>query len=323
MKGYSSILPIIVVAGFLATGFFFTHDWFVPNPPGLSLDQATHELAKARPSLSPGHVLFSSRSLVDGYGKLAKGREEDHWLGVESQEHTLAQVTTRTQLVVIFVHGYNASSARAVEIGERLRGFVCEGEAQGCPNARLYSFLWRGDLNPVEFRAAQNAAMSSAYPFADFVRRLHDRRPELPILVISHSLGARVVLEGLGLMRESEAIQWVDAVVLIQPAVHVGSVSKWMEPRFGYGFLGRSQHEGKYWEALKSAGRVIATVSGGDRTLRLLFPAGKEPTTEPFRMALGAATNLADLPDYRGGVNTGSTLSPTRSPRSRRTTSPH
>ncbi|MGB5328803.1 MAG: alpha/beta hydrolase, partial [Gammaproteobacteria bacterium] len=239
--------------------------------------------------------------LVDGYGDLARGREEDDWLGVESQDHTLEQVTTRTQLVVIFVHGYNTSSARAVEIGERLRGFVCEGEAQGCPNARLYSFLWRGDLNPGEFRAAQNAATNSAYPLADFVRRLHDRRPELPILVISHSLGARVVLEGLGLLRQSEASQWVDAVVLIQPAVHVGSVSKWMEPRFGYGFLGRSQNEGRYWEVLKSAGRVIATVSAGDRTLQLLFPVGQELTTEPYRTALGSATNLADLPDYTGG----------------------
>ena len=299
-KAWFTFFAVLFILGSIYTVLHLTYDywyWICPNSicpkqGDLSFEQEKEELTKERPS--PGHMLISSRSLVDGYGSLAEGRDKDHWSAVGTQEQVFSQITDKTRFVVIFVHGYNTPVTKAVERGERLRSIVCEEDAQACPRARLYSFLWRGDLNPAQFRAAQDSATASAHPFAAFVRRVRHREPELPILVVSHSLGARVVLEGLRLLGQSEKRQWVSLVLLIQPAVRVSSVSRWKEACWVFF---KCWEEGTYWDGLGSAGLIFATVSAGDRTLKNLFEPGQKVSTDPFSKALGFATDLANWTD--------------------------
>lgn len=126
-----------------------------PKQDDLSFEQEKEYLIKERPS--PGHVIISSRSLVDGYGSLAEGRDEDDWSALGTQKQVSSRITDKTRLVVIFVHGYNTPVTKAIERGERLLSMVCEEDAQACPHARLYSFLWCCDLNLAQFRAAQDS----------------------------------------------------------------------------------------------------------------------------------------------------------------------
>lgn len=85
------------------------------------------------------------------------------------------------------------------------------------PYTRIVGIAWFGDTGSVDFFQAELNAMAAGRRLVGLLEQLHDAG--IPVNIISHSLGARVVLTALNILGEQERHQWVDNIYLWQPAV--------------------------------------------------------------------------------------------------------
>lgn len=85
------------------------------------------------------------------------------------------------------------------------------------PYTRMVGIAWFGDTGSVDFFQAELNAMAAGRRLVALLEQLDEAG--IAINVISHSLGARVVLTALNILGEQERHQWIDNVYLWQPAV--------------------------------------------------------------------------------------------------------
>lgn len=137
----------------------------------------------------------------------------------------------------MFVHGYLTSYADGIEDGNRLWSFLRaaadKAREHSLPSdpfqsASFFTFCWRGDFGAPNFWISERAARESAPSFAAFLQELHSqavrRNKPLKLVVITHSLGAKVALEAFKLLLPKENSEWVSCTFLVQPAIPFGSV---------------------------------------------------------------------------------------------------
>nr|WP_224106820.1 alpha/beta hydrolase [Halomonas aquamarina] len=85
------------------------------------------------------------------------------------------------------------------------------------PYTRMVGIAWFGDTGSVDFFQAELNAMAAGRRLVALLEQLNE--VGIAINIISHSLGARVVLTALNILGEQERHQWVDNLYLWQPAV--------------------------------------------------------------------------------------------------------
>lgn len=85
------------------------------------------------------------------------------------------------------------------------------------PYTRMVGIAWLGDTGSVDFFQAELNAMAAGRRLVALLEQLEDAG--IAIDIISHSLGARVVLTALNILGEQERHQWIDNVYLWEPAV--------------------------------------------------------------------------------------------------------
>jgi esterase/lipase superfamily enzyme len=116
--------------------------------------------------------------------------------------------------VVVFVHGYRnpiknvAAAYKKLDTELADRGIIGPGHYD-----LAIGFLWPGFETRVGFFAAVPWANRSAAFFRDFVKLLNANAHTVDVQ--THSLGARVALQGLAFEHEA----WVDNLMLTAPAV--------------------------------------------------------------------------------------------------------
>ncbi|KPQ27244.1 MAG: Alpha/beta hydrolase of unknown function (DUF900) [Halomonas sp. HL-93] len=85
------------------------------------------------------------------------------------------------------------------------------------PYTRMVGIAWFGDTGSVDFFQAELNAMAAGRRLVALLEQLDEAG--IAINIISHSLGARVVLTALNILGEQERHQWIDNIYLWQPAV--------------------------------------------------------------------------------------------------------
>jgi pimeloyl-ACP methyl ester carboxylesterase len=204
-------------------------------------------------------------------------------------------LTGSPRVAVIFVHGYEVTPAEALEESKALSQDIREANEhlrQQLPvlpetNAlALLAFLWKGDFGEGLFSRAQHAAENTGHVFADFLGAVARQAPGARIVVLTHSLGAEVVLEALRGMQEAHERAAVDNLILVQGAVPAHSVYQWtvkyqqipsgpseqMKPEQV------DQCTGRYAGAIRMARQFVYTFSANDQVLANEWDLG------PFRV---------------------------------------
>jgi hypothetical protein len=121
------------------------------------------------------------------------------------------------------------------------------------------------------FSRAQNSADISSESLLDLTSALSSSHPAAKIVVIAHSLGARVTLEALrsACVLGQARILW-DSLVLLQGAVPAISLHKWeVADLHNESYV--ESNSGKYADGVKCVGQLIFTCSEKDSTLSEWF----------------------------------------------------
>jgi len=171
---------------------------------------------------------------------------------------------------LVLVHGYRVEAARAVKaywkVGEQLRAVGMLG-AGGAGYDEIIGFLWPGGWAAIDFFLAVFRANRSAKRFEKFVISLLEARATVDIQ--THSLGARVALEGLD-DRWEKFIELgrVRGLHLTAPAVDDETIEQGDD----------------YDEACRACGTVYVFHSKRDSVLKRAYRIGDAPE---FDVALG------------------------------------
>jgi pimeloyl-ACP methyl ester carboxylesterase len=202
------------------------------------------------------------------------------------------------QTLFLFLHGYNNTHLMAVASGNRVYQHLLKAQTpRRCRTVispecrekfhnRFLAFSWRGDFGDAGFPFAETSADKTGVSFASLLRQVsdwHGRHPEAKVVLLAHSLGSRVALEALCHARASDAKQFVDLLVLVQPAV------SWHLLKFGLfratTFPHPRAHEdaphieqaflykGKYYDCIDAAREVVVITSPKDTVLIKYFSA--------------------------------------------------
>ncbi len=132
------------------------------------------------------------------------------------------------RIVFIFVHGYNVTAIEALTESMTLSQEIRESNKRlqllepRLPNTgalAFVAFLWRGDFGEIHFPTAQHAAENTAACLLISWKTVVRVAPHAKIVVLTHSLGAEVVLEAFRAMREASDRPVVDNLILVQGAV--------------------------------------------------------------------------------------------------------
>ena len=188
----------------------------------------------------------------------------------------------REPRVVFLTHGFNVNRTSGQA---QLQAFAAS--LPRAASAALVAVTWPGDswAGPAGYSFEGNDADDSAAELARFIDRVLRAGTEL--CFVSHSLGARVVMETI---KRLDASRWpVTQVCVMAPAIDDTSVST---PRV-------------YRNAVEDSQRVAVLGSEGDRVLRWAYPAGDLLQAFVFfwKDVSGAALGLhGPRPDARWSV---------------------
>ncbi|MEK6263166.1 MAG: alpha/beta hydrolase, partial [Planctomycetota bacterium] len=116
--------------------------------------------------------------------------------------------------VLLFVHGYNVSFADGAR---RAAQFAYDIAFSG---PTVY-FSWPSDGNLLPYMGDETSAFAAKELMADVLQTLTSLEPGLPVYIVAHSMGNRVMLHGLTtlLQREPSAHQALRQVVMASPDV--------------------------------------------------------------------------------------------------------
>ncbi len=176
-------------------------------------------------------------------------------------------------------------------------------QSQGRKGPDILVFIWPGEFGFVDFSGAQRNASRSAEYLSALLGRMTDRK----LYLVAHSLGSKVLMEGLSGLPVPAPRRPVAGVLLVAGAIPATSVRNWSQTvttRFPAAELqGRSaetgpvrehtEGTGEYVAAASRAEHLVVTVASGDSVLgqlysidRLLAGASTQPLVPP---SLGAA----------------------------------
>ncbi len=198
----------------------------------------------------------------------------------------------------------------------------------------FFTFCWRGDFKETSFSLAEATAGLSAPSLTSFLLDLqtrlssiHSRREDYSIILISHSLGARVVLEALRNLGETHSEPLADCLLMLQPAVAVNEIAKGKYQLFklrhspgdpaywGKERIGLYPTRASYFESFQAVREATVTASSADWALRLfglyeLFydlplegwftPTDRIARFPPVQTALGFTTVQLEIANRKG-----------------------
>ena len=118
--------------------------------------------------------------------------------------------------------------------------------------------------------ASMAAAHAQSASLFDYLQSIG--RPNTPVILLAHGLGAQLVLEAMHVRWERRINPRINAVLLVQPAVHRIDVSRGTFEQTVNDELKVIRYEGKYFPDLFAANFVLATCSATDGVLSQEFP---------------------------------------------------
>jgi len=210
---------------------------------------------------------------------------------VPSVFHAKPDALSRRSCLVL-VHGFNNTDSEAATAYFAFRSVQTEINEPATPLDALFGdAYWPGDAHwwgwldkadaliyPISVGTAKRAA-------AEIVRLLRQMPSLQRVDFIAHSLGTRVVLETLLLMR-GQALPFVERVCLMAPAVPC----EMLEPR------------GRFFDLLRQMQgertRFYVLHSMQDTVLHAAFPIGQQFAGEPSARALGRFGPTPLMPGY-------------------------
>ena len=223
MSAKSRIIWLVVVA--LA---IFVGAKLLSQRKGIEVNKNAERLAQAIAEASRlGNIVVNARDAVENPGSVSAydGKE---WRPILSDREAISR--GKASFCVVFAHGYNTSFAEAVERGNELcAGLVSIVGQTNFNKVKFYSFCWHGDLGTFHFGAADESARNTAPMLAAFLKKIAGAEPPgVPrrIIVVTHSLGARLALEALHQMGNATSSPLVDTLLMIQPAVGVEDLGR-------------------------------------------------------------------------------------------------
>lgn len=230
----------------------------------------------------PSFHVISARDIVDSTGNKIEGFREGYWTLDFGPAQKNSFEHEKGSKIVIFVHGYNTSLSKALHYGTALRTNLLMAAldqlSRKSSTSKLtslpivYLFLWRGDLGKYNFGNAQRAADVSSNSLADFIAQISDQNENIRIVLISHSLGARVALESLRRLSQDQNKQrFVDSLVIIQGAVAATSIYKWTATDILSESTPVESCSGRYSDSIRTARHLLYTVSKDDGELSTWF----------------------------------------------------
>lgn len=157
----------------------------------------------------------------------------------------------REARVVFLVHGFNVDRAS----GQRNLNSLAT-ELRSVPDAALVAVTWPGDswANALSYPLEGNDADDTASELSRFIQRVI--MPGTPLSFVSHSLGARVVMETL---KRLPLAQYEIAQICVMAAAIDD-----------FSFAARAD----YRPQIESASRVAVLASQRDTVLKFAYPAG-------------------------------------------------
>ncbi|WP_247729935.1 alpha/beta hydrolase [Halovivax limisalsi] len=148
--------------------------------------------------------------------------------------------------VTLFVHGWFGRRSSVADAAAFERAFASRDEP-----ALVVPVQWTA-ATPNFWRARRRADAAGA-ALADWLRRFRNRRPDVDLRLVAHSLGARLGLRALSALDGAVVF---DAVALLAPGVDADAVCP----------------GGPYEDGIRSsAGSVYAYVSRRDQVLRWVY----------------------------------------------------
>lgn len=285
---------LLFLTGGLAVFLFFSRD-----VPFVEEYHRFHRV-KAEAAALGNHVVYS-RHNVNHDGTLRAAHPRHPW-------KTLVEAgapVSAAALKVVYVHGFDVGFTQSIAEGNHLARLLRPWTAQKLPDRALefHTFSWRADFGPAEHLRAIKAATAQAGALAGFLRQVARPEPGGPapqVVVLTHGLGAQLVLEAL-LVREPEAeVPPLEALLLVQPAVRRIDLSKGTYEVPGREAISIVGYTGRYFGALDRVKGVLATCSSADSAVAEFFA----PEPELADQTAGAKSAVALGTPYYSSTET-------------------
>lgn len=232
------------------------------------------------PANAGGRVVVDLRAQEDG-GTFA---DTPVAIFIDDTLARLRQESDAARDLVVYVHGFSTKLKDAA-----CAGAVLETELAGLPQYAgagpdILVFGWPGETGVFQFSAAtQNAARAGAV-LGDILRQLPQRR----IILVSHSLGAKVVMTAAGKLLEQDGRPPLAGMLLVQGAIPAVSIREWTSiftlthpaadladlvagrpPQPPY--VENVSRRGDFVEASQRAAHLVVTTAGDDIPLANFF----------------------------------------------------
>lgn len=276
---------LLVAAGLFASRFL--------REPDIAVAEETYRfnLAQEEAVKSGNHVVYS-RHTVNNTGRPTRDASRHPWKSL------LSGAPNGAPLQVVYVHGYNTTFAESIAQGNYLSRLLRQWTAQKYPGVALdfHTFSWRADFGPDKFPTAELAAKAQSAGLGAFLKSLRQPAtaggPPPRIIVITHSLGARLLLETLAHQGHDADFPVINALLLVEPAILRTAVSRGTYETFNGDNITSVRYDGEFFPALDGVPFALGTCSSTDDTLTQIF----NPTPEGAAGAAGPATPKLGAP---------------------------
>jgi esterase/lipase superfamily enzyme len=146
-------------------------------------------------------------------------RQQEAWQTAEGIRAQLAR--SRQRDLLLFVHGFNVDFESALIRTAQI--------AYDMPfNGAVVAYSWPTQSGITKYRADEQINADSVAPFADFLRFLVAAvPPDTRINIVAHSMGNRIVMQGIGQLPAEERKQLAH-VALCAPDVGLSDFQRWL-----------------------------------------------------------------------------------------------
>jgi pimeloyl-ACP methyl ester carboxylesterase len=127
--------------------------------------------------------------------------------------------STRSNDVVVYVHGFRTTFEDARCIGDNMRAELAQLPRYRIAGPDVVVFGWPGELGVFDFSGAQHNAELAGVYLGRLLAAVSDRR----VYLVAHSLGAKVAMESASWVRE------IEGILLVQGAIRATSIRTWIE----------------------------------------------------------------------------------------------
>jgi pimeloyl-ACP methyl ester carboxylesterase len=200
---------------------------------------------------------------------------------VEQRMAELASETKSNRDLVVYVHGFRTSFTVAKCAGNNLRADLAglpSYATSGGPD--IFVLGWPGEFSVLSFGSAKENAIRAGHYLASVLEQVKNRR----IILVSHSLGAEVVMTAAGDLPEPVPTPPLAGILLVEGAIPALSIRSWRSvltetyPRTDAenamegkppkaAFVEIQTGVGRFVSAATRASHLVVTTAGGDSVL--------------------------------------------------------